>query len=302
MKFMYKNKWFSIVLALGVVLVLTSISIYLLEYIVPFSKNVKGLDNYTKAYYQSWRGIEESLYFLSSANLGSELSQNFTTNPISYSFQTFSSWSVVPESWKWESNFDKDWGILWQNTPVHIYLPNSVNWINTKIYIRVPNFDGNSGTDESLDALLATEDVVNWQLASKSEVLNSVSIGSRFIWGDICHSNVSCTSKDISSLNWVLLDGTTTDTFWHFFSMKCSPNFSCILKLSLVNKLLWQSSGVSWKKIPYLEYKINFDSVYVPYNRVLINTSGKSYGFRKDFSFDFPLKMLNEAFDFTVFQ
>ncbi len=300
MKFQRKNWWFSIILALWIVLILTSISIYLLEYIVPFSRNVKGIDNYTKSYYQSWEWVEGSLYFLSNASLGAESTQTFTSNPISYSFQTSSSGTVVPEPWKWESDFDKDWGILWANMPVQIYLPSWVNWGLTKIYIQVPNFDGDGLTDESLDNTLTGEDVINWQLASKNDVLNSVALN-RFTWGDICHSNVTCISKTISSLQWVLLDG-TSDTFWNFFSTKCSPDFSCVLKLSLVNKLLWQSWWISWKKIPYLEYKIDFNWTYVPYNRVHISTSGKSYGFRKDFSFDFPLKMINEAFDFTVFQ
>ncbi len=58
----YKNtSAFSIVLALGLMLLLSFTGLYLLEYIVPFSRNVKGVENASKAFYQSYAALEEAI-------------------------------------------------------------------------------------------------------------------------------------------------------------------------------------------------------------------------------------------------
>jgi hypothetical protein len=68
--------------------------------------------------------------------------------------------------------------------------------------------------------------------------------------------------------------------------------------MSVVNNL----SLSTWKKIPYIEYKINFNSVSVPERYTRIEASGQSYGFRKKIEVQIPQQTLNQAFDFTVFQ
>jgi hypothetical protein len=298
-----KDTWgFSLILALWIVMVLSTISIFLLEYIIPFSKSVKWLDNYTKAYYQSWKWVEESLYFLAHSSLGVGTSKNFGSDQVDFSYSMISSGSIFPEPWKGESDFDANWGTIYSNKPIHIYLPSTISWSNTRIYFRVPNFDFDNTSNEVLESFLSSQDIINWQISSSSDVLNSTSsAGSRFIWNDICSSNGTCSWKNIETVMWMKLDG-TLQNFWDFFSNNCTSNFTCTLKFSLINQISWESFWVGWKKIPYLEYRIDFWWTRVPYDKVLIQSSGKSYGFKKDFSFDFPLKLINEAFDFTIFQ
>lgn len=296
----YKKGGFSIVLALWVTVLLSSISLYLLEYIVPFSRNVKWLDNYTKAYYNSYRWLEESLYSLANGWLWEEFQQNFWWSADSFAYQTVSSWTLLPAAGEWDSDFDKNWNILWPNTPVHIYLPQWVNWSNTNIYFRVPNFDENTGTREEIDPALASTDIINWQLTASNNVLNSTS-SSRIQWSDLCYSDWTCSALNLYSTSGVELNGTSQNVHT-FFSNNCWVDYACSLKLSVVNELLWKSAGVSWKHIPYLEYKINFGTQKVPYDKTFIQASWKSYGYRKDMNVWFPLKMINEAFDFTIFQ
>lgn len=289
-------------MALGIVIILSSISILILEYIVPFSRNVKWLDQYTQAYYLSTQWVEEALYSLSNGGIWSEYNQPFWTGMASFSYQTASSWSILPAPWKWESDFDSDRGIIGPNKPLHLYLPPGINWGIVNISLRIPNFDGDSSTTEALDPSLSTQDIVNWQLSSSTDVLNSTATAwSRFIGNDICPSTGSCAGKTIFTAAWIKLDG-SLQNLWNFFFAHCWVNYACNLKLSLVNSLLWTSWWVSWKKIPYIEYKIDFAGVTVPYDKVHVDTSWKSYGFKKDFSVDFPLKFVNEAFDFTILQ
>ena len=298
-----KNTWgFSLILALWIVMILSTISIFLLEYIIPFSKSVKWLDNYTRAYYQSWKWVEESLYFLAHSSLGTATWKTFDSSPTGFSYTMVSSGSLLPEPWKWESDFDTNWGTIYSNNPIHIYLPSGISWSTARIYFRVPNFDFDNSSNEVLESSLNSQDIINRQISSSSDVLNSVSsAGSRFVWSDICSSTWTCSWKNIQTVLWTRLDG-SLQNFWDFFSNNCTSNFVCTLKFSLVNQILWESFWVGWKKIPYLEYKIDFWGTSIPYEKVLIQSSGKSYGFKKDFSFNFPLKLINEAFDFTIFQ
>jgi hypothetical protein len=41
------------------------LAIYILEYIIPFSKNTKNIEHSVSAYYQADSGIEDALYSMS---------------------------------------------------------------------------------------------------------------------------------------------------------------------------------------------------------------------------------------------
>ena len=73
------------------------------------------------------------------------------------------------------------------------------------------------------------------------------------------------------------------------------------MKLSLINPL-YTTTGL---KIPYLEYTINpWDNVWTkfPLYYTTIDTSWKSYWFKKDLNVRVPQQTTNQAFDFTLFQ
>ena len=86
---MNKNKKaFSLILAMWLVLITSLLAYTLLEYMIPFWKNVKGIENSTKAYYQANNWIERGLYHFSTrTNLRSETSKSYSSM-IDYRFSS----------------------------------------------------------------------------------------------------------------------------------------------------------------------------------------------------------------------
>ena len=286
------NQGLSLILALWIVLFITSITILLLEYIIPFSRGVRWLENITKSYYLGMEGVEESLYYLSQNPIGSEKSVNFASSPLGSSYTIIGSGSLVPAPLKWESDFDSNWWIISEGNPIQIYLPLGINWSNVRVYFRVPNIAPLSLQIDNT----SVDGIINWQLVSPDDSLNS-DLNSRFDTTEICSSQGTCAGNSMNPLSGTRLwDLSTTVSLTTLYST-CANNFDCVLKFSIIAPL-----KVWGKKIPYLEYRIDFWSTKVPYSRVEIQSSWKSYGFRKEFIFDFPIRLINEAFDFTVFQ
>ena len=63
---MKKNKeWFGIIIAILIVILISLLAISILDYIVPFSRNTKGIEHSVWAYYQANSGIEEALFHMS---------------------------------------------------------------------------------------------------------------------------------------------------------------------------------------------------------------------------------------------
>lgn len=61
---------FSIVFALGITLLLCFMGLYLLEYMVPYSRNVKGIEFASQAFYESYAGVEDAMYDYNQAYAG----------------------------------------------------------------------------------------------------------------------------------------------------------------------------------------------------------------------------------------
>jgi len=292
---MEKNKkGFSIIIAFWIVLIVTLIALYVLEYIIPFSKNVKGIENATKSYYLSLSWEEDALFYIRKHGLWAENIKSFS-GPSSFAYTIFSSWSFLPAPWHGTSDFDKDWSKISPSNSVQIFLPTGINWTNIKIYFRVPYFSDNL----EMSSVWA---IINWQISAKTDILNSSSeIGQRFTKTDICDSSdTSCTWNSISWKQGFKLDNTTS-TISSFYGSNCWVNYECVLKFSIINELIAKKL-TSTIKIPYLEYKIDFDWKNVPSNVVRIDAKGSSYWFRKDFTLYYPRDFLINAYDFTVFQ
>lgn len=300
------KKWFSIVFAMWMALISTLVVIYLLEYMIPFSKNVKGIENSTAAYYNGISAVENALYFITQNTIWSESGTILPTTATGSSFQIYAKSTTLPSPWYGNSEFDTNRSRLSTWDPVQISLPTAINWASVKIFFRVPNFDNNAWTIDTIDASLNGVDLINWQLSSTWNTLNSQS-GSRFDNSDICSSTNNGSStfcmttwNTIWSISWLKLDN-TSQTVSAFYAANCLVDYACTLKLSVINFLKWQTNSVPWKIIPYLEYKIVFPT-NVPSNVVRINIKGKSYGFQKEFDIYSPRESLIEAYDFTVFQ
>lgn len=295
---MKKNKKaFSIIIAMGLVLVTSLLAFTMLEYMIPFSKNIKWIENSTKAYYQANNWIETWLYFFSTrSNLRAESWKSYTKS-IDYKYNTISSWSVLPTSLYWNSEFDNNWNSINLTNPVQLSIWNwfITNILQFKVDFRVPNLD-NLPSAETLS--WATLPIINWQISSSDMTLNSNS-WSTIKANEVCASNLTCTTWiNIYNLSWEQIDWTTS-TIQTFYSNYCSTWINeCILKFSIINDL----NTTSWVVIPYLEWKIRTSWENIPLRYSVIESEWKSTWFVKNLEVNVPQETVSEAFDFTVFQ
>lgn len=288
---MKKNKKaLSLVIAISIILVMSLLALYILEYMIPFSKNTKNIEQSVAAYYQADSGIEDALYANKQniSDLTFEKSKNISWVR-DYSISMNSSWVVLPPVWEWNSEFDSNFNTIniWNPIQIEFWKNLISSFDDFKLTFRVPDLDDDSSTTESLKNGVK---YINWQISSGNDILNSS-------WSQITDSEIDWNSFIIKSKPWRKLD----DTFQNidnFYTANCTGTFSgCILKMSVINKL----ELTDWTPVPYLEWKIENDS-NIPLRYKIIKTSWKSYWFKKDLEVRIPQQTVNEAFDFTVFQ
>jgi len=310
---MKKNiAWFSIVIAMWIVLLITLLAFLILEYIIPFGRNVKGIENASKAYYQAQSGIEQALSELSKeSNFWEDLSKDFTTSPVSHQYIVIGSGSTLPKEWEWNSEYDNRWNIIAPWKPIQLAigkLNTALDWSNTEFFFRVPdlNNDNNSNslTIEQLEWVPTTvtwadEDgpIINWQLSSFNDLLTAT-------WSWIQASDIDGDPIIFNGKEWILLEDGEKN-IESFYNDECTWTASwCTLKLSIVNPLEIDHSNNTypqWTLVPYLEWKIVFSNA-VPLRYANVEGNGKSYGFQKKLEVKIPQQTIVEAFDFTVFQ
>lgn len=299
-----QTSWFSIVLAMWLMLILSFTGLYLLEYMIPFSRNIKGIENASQAFYESYAWVEDSLLLIHSWSVGDDYSKVFSGDQ-DYQYSVTSSGTVTPTAWKWNSEYNQDWNKFSQDTPISLLVWKNrlSSWWSDRIRfsLRVPDFDNDSNPD-NLKISDGIDDIVLWQLSSPSDSLSSRS------WSLITESDINSNVDEVSFWNtvslseWVTLDGTDR-TFQWFYNNNTSActdiNTECVLKVSIINPLISSNAGSSI--IPYLEYQIHIDTT-IPLTHSYISAQWKSYGFTKKLEVAVPVQSTSSAFDFTVLQ
>lgn len=293
---MEKNKKaFSLIIAMWLVLISSLLAFTILEFIVPFSKDIKWIENSTKSYYMANSWIESWLFFFSKrtdANLRNEDSKWYTLD-YDYKYNTFSSWSQIPLSWKWNW-FNPDYNTVSAANPIQLSIwYNFININNIRLDIKVPNFTWLPVPVATLS--WATLPILNWQISSEDKTLNSTS-WSVIKASQICNSVTNC-SINISTLLWRELDWSSNDIVT-FYGNNCWATKKCILKFSILDDLQLQT----WQSIPYLEWKISAWLNSIPLQYSTIESEWKSTWFVKKLKINVPQETVSEAFDFTVFQ
>ena len=281
------KKWFSLPMAMGIVILITLLSITLLEYIVPFSRDIKSVENSSVAYYGANSWIEEWLYHLSERTWESdEWNQDYSWRVSNY-YKTYSSWSLLPPLWEWNSEYDIDWNTISAWNPIQLSIWNwYINPVtNIDIMFRVPDLDN------SWPATLSWWSIINWQLSWLNETLNA--------WISIIKvSDIWLWSINMLGINWIDLNWVSTP-FATFYNANCNTVSSrCILKFSVVNKLETINSIL----IPYLEWQLEVWTNTIPLRYTKINWWWKANWFKKELDIKVATETVNEAFDFTVFQ
>lgn len=300
------NKWFSIALAIWLVIFINLIALWILEYIIPFSKNTKWIENSLVAYYQANSAIERALFEFKSSDVMDDIADSEIWGVIYNKYSVDNKWSELPPPWEWNSEYDPDWNQIAMWNPIQLQIWYwKVEFSSAKFAFRVPDLKDWTPLTLSWWSDLP---IINWQISSQNNTLNSS--GSQ-IFADNFDSRICSSNQDFSVCNlkldnsyfeWVDLNWPPSYGIEQFYTNNCVGGWSwCILKLSVVNKLETDSDNIS---IPYLEWKIDFGWINdeVPLRYAKISTIWKAYWYRKDLEVKIPQQTTNEAFDFTVFQ
>ena len=288
---------FSLIFAIALIAIVWSMSLYLLSFIVPYSRNVKWLEHSAKAYYLWNAAVEQALWDVKHNSLWYENSDAFS-GAQDYAYDIVANGTRIPELDFGNSNFDSDWNIVGFGEPIQLSVWDGLitDWSLVNFDFRVPdlNQDGNN-TDQTVLGNSSTV-VLSWQLSSATNTLLPNGTGAFISASDINNP----TTFTMWSLTWRELDGTTLSLFSAFYNTNCGSGNNCILKIST----LWNMfvNDVNTTTIPYLEYYVDTWPFSIPTRFTNINVSGKSFGFRKDINVKVPQLTTDQAFDFTVFQ
>ncbi|MDP5039197.1 MAG: hypothetical protein NWP80_02015 [Candidatus Gracilibacteria bacterium] len=285
------KKGAAIVVGMFLMIVVTITMYVLLGQIVPFSKTTSGLKNTSNSYYQAYAGIENSLLEIKKDSITLNTNPSFPSGDISNKSKITIRGSLLPPVGKGNSD-NKNYSKISPGNPIQLELPvnlTNTNINNARLCFKVPDglgdFNGNN-------------DIIFWTLSSSDDTLN----GTELIKGDdIKNSNIQCTASNgfiIGSKKGNNLSG-VEDTFLSFYNSNCKTTVKCTLRLSVINPL---KVGIgSGTQISHLDYQIRMGGIINLYHSI-IESSGKSFGFKKDIEVQVPQTTLNQAFDFTVFQ
>ena len=278
------------------------IALYLLEKIVPYSRDIKGIENGNIAHYYANTALNEALLSMSGSNPGFESGStigSFTSS--GYSFQIAASGMLLPPAGQGISEYDQNWSIIGQGNPIQIVLPTGIDWTlaNTYIRFRVPDLDQGGSNNETLSGGTSYP-VINWVLSGSGTSL--IASGSQIMASNVYRGDGTA-GTDIHFNAAAFRDGLTPDgtasTFAAFYNtLGCSVNV-CTLKFSLINPLTLSTPANILA--PYLEYQASFN-IGIPLQYATVKTQGFAMGFRQDMTKMLRQLTTNEALDFTVFQ
>ncbi len=285
---LYSKRWSALLIGIFVTTIISVIAIYLLEKIVPFSRDIKGIENGNVSYYRANTALNEALLTMSGSDPSIQGSSG--TMATGNVYQITANGNTLPRSGLGNSEYDKDWAILAPGKPIQLVLnsASSLDWSLTNFKFRVPDLDKNGSWVETLTGW--TLPIINWSLTASGETLQSS--GSYILASEINGSNIF-----LSTRNWLTLSGSASP-FGTFYNTKCTSSITCTLKLSLVNPLILSVTGES---VPYLEYLASFDKP-ISLQTATIETQWYAWGFRKNITRFIQQTTTNEALDFTVFQ
>lgn len=302
---MKKNqKAFSLAVAMWLVLITSLLAYTILEYMIPFSRNIKWIENSTMAYYNANKWVEIWLSLINwrqDDELNVWYSRWYETDMVyDYEFNSSVEWTILPENGMWDSYYDNDYNKIMTWNPIQLSIWYwMLSWWNIDVIFRVPDLDEDSLFNQELE-WWGDIWIINWQLTSSSSTLNSHSgslikvseVNDMTSWAD----SLPPDNLDMWSRDWRLLDWSSSNLS-SFYNSNCNWTNECILKFSIINELSTSDWGV-----PYLEWKIDAWSDNIPYRYSRIYSEWESYWFVKQIDVRVPQETVSEAFDFTVIQ
>lgn len=191
-------------------MIIIIIAIYLFEKIVPFSRDIKGVENGNISYYRANTALNEALLAMSGSNPSLEPSNSVVINGSGMTYAVMANSTILPQAGKGNSEYDINWSVVAPGKPLQLLLKSNVpiDWIGSYFMFRVPNLGGLSTLSGS------TIPMINWILSASGESLQSS--GSQ-----ILNSAINGTNVYLNGFPGIALDGTNS-TFGTFYTTKCT--------------------------------------------------------------------------------
>ena len=299
------KKGFSLIIALWLSLLFTLTWLFLMEFIVPFSRSTINIEHASIAQYQALSGIEHAL-------------RDISRNPPWHTTE----WEEIGEGNRktsyrivWEGNIiprpgtgnwiDPDWNRLSQSEPIQLLVWEEA-WISLiEFRIRVPDF-----WEGTLRSLAQDNPLIIWQISSEKHTLivdDSDIIKSSQVWSqDHKHSQrPSISSINIIHQQWIKNSNQgqgERQSFQDFYNDNCSTDTDqCVLRISLIDRLITDPSSSTDNELPFLEYQIQTDRS-IPFQITDVSVTWTSYWFGRRYNIRVPQETTSAAFDYTVFQ
>lgn len=88
------------------------VALYLLERIVPFSRDIKGVENGNVSYYRANTALNEALLSMSGLNPGYETGSSSVMNGSGIVYKVTAMSRLLPLSGQGESEYDRNWSVI----------------------------------------------------------------------------------------------------------------------------------------------------------------------------------------------
>lgn len=298
------TKWFSIVIALGLTLFLSLIGLYLMEYAVPFARQVKGVENASSSYYEAYSGIEIALLDIGQKkdawDLSSSIDKSFSWSQ-DFEYASLRRGQVFPMAGQWDAIYDssKMWNQMSYGKSISLLVWNGElsGWSYIRLFTRLPLYDW-QGSAETLAS--GNTDTILWQLTTPTTTYSSKDLfdinvdgtptgGSGYfnIW-----NSTGIQQWESRSAPWQL--------FSTIYTNQCNTSGQqCILSLSYIKPLSTSDNSL----LPYLEYRLETTTGNnFIYPSIYLSSTGRSYGYVRDLHIFYPQYSNNTAFEYAVFQ
>lgn len=289
------KKWVSLIAWLVIILIITLASSVVFDMIIPFSKNTRGIEWSTNAYYLSYAWIEEALYDKEDKWSDYATWKDLSVNK-KYAYETISTWSNFPLTWKWTKE-RPNYNMISVNKPIYMNLSWAIDW--SSVDFNFCALDPQDPYDEDSCSTLEDGEYINIMLNSQTWSYYSSS------WALIDKDDIDGTVFSIENFE--------MDTYWKTFptdfqdsytNLWCHTTENCILKMSLI-KYPTDNNG---KIIPWIYYKITWfkdsssNPINLPSQYINIKSKWVSYDYERVLEFKYLQSRVSEIFDFTIFQ
>lgn len=294
-----KKEAFSLIIAIWLVMVSVILAMIIIEYMIPFSRNIRWVENATESYYLAYSWVENWLFYFKSRTWEKERDDTsyslWEKSDIWYSYFTSSSGNLLPSPWTGNSSYNSDWNkiSMWDSIQLSVWYGFLNDIWNIWITFRVPDLNQDGWNSEILE-WSSNDIVISWQLSNEEETLTALPTTKDMI----TISDVN-TQKliSLSSRDWRKSDSNDPVSASSFFS-SCKSWVKCVLRFSIVNPIKQQWTKMS---VPYLEWKIDSnDKIPLRYSR--IESNWYSHWFSRKINVRYPQDTIPESLDFAIFQ